>query len=118
MIVLNGGREGNVRKLYAIAEITVPVPAMIVTQVEIEPIPGRGRFARRATFSFYKVAGGSGTVTRFRFRIDKSFRRGGREVSIVSAKCPDGKLESEVEASFTEGLFREKLTKPCRGRTG
>lgn len=116
LIVVNGGRKGNLRTLFAITEIAVPVPTTIVITIEIRPIE-QGRSGTRATISLPRVAGGSGALTQLRFRIAKRYLRDGRPASLVRARCPDGKLQSQVDLQFAEGAsYGTELVRPCAGR--
>ena len=116
MIVVHGDREGDVRRLYAIAEVKIPVPAMIVMTIEIRPIHNGGRYARQATISIPKVAGGSGAITQLRFQLGRKFIRDGNQVSTVRARCPDGKLQSQVDLLFAEGgSYGISEVRPCTG---
>lgn len=118
LLLINGGRSGGALTLFARTEITVPVPATIVTTVKVRAIR-KSRYGTEATFTLPKVAGGSGLLTQMRFKLDKRFRREGRKLSVVNAKCPDGKLLLGVEAEFSDGTVREEeLVKPCTGKSG
>jgi hypothetical protein len=118
LLLINGGRSGGAWTLFARAEITVPVPATIVTTVKIKPIQ-KGRYGTEATFTLPKVAGGSGLLTQMRFKLDKRFRRDGRKVGIVNAKCPDGKLQLLARFQFADGTrAEEEMIKPCTPRDG
>lgn len=118
LLLINGHRDGRAWTLYAHTEITVPVPADIVTTVKVKPIR-TGRYGTQLTMTFPKVAGGSGSLTHLAFKLDKRFRREGRKVSVVNAKCPDGKLLLGVETEFSDGTdHEEELVKPCTGKEG
>jgi hypothetical protein len=99
LLAFNGGVKGGVTTLFIHAYITVPTPAAIVTTVKIKKIHN-GRYGLLAVASIPKIAGGSGSVKSFSLTIDKKFIRKGKKVSVLTARCPDGKLQARGEALF------------------
>jgi hypothetical protein len=102
LLVFNGGESGGVITFLIHAYITLPTPAAIVTTVKIKKIDN-GRFGYLATASIPKIAGGSGSVTSFQLTINKKYTYKGKKVSILSAKCPDGKLQAHATGVFADG---------------
>lgn len=116
LLVFNGGESGGVVTYYIHAYITVPVPAAIVTTVKIKKIH-HGRYGLLATATIPKIAGGSGSVTSFSLKIDKKFTYKGKKVSVISAKCPDGKLQAHVTAIFADGTkAAADVIRSCTGK--
>jgi hypothetical protein len=116
LLVINGGFRGGVTTLFIHAYITVPTPAAIVTTVKIKKIH-KGRFGLLSTASIPKIAGGAGSVTGFSLKINKKYTFKGKKMSILSAKCPDGKLEAHGTAVFKDGTrLSADFVKPCTGR--
>jgi hypothetical protein len=99
LLVFNGGEKGGVTTFFIHAYITVPTPAAVVTTVKIKKIHN-GRYGLLSTATIPKIAGGSGSVTAFSLKIDKKFTYKGKKVSVLTAKCPDGKLQAHVTATF------------------
>lgn len=118
LILINSGRRNGGLVLSALAEITVPVPTRVVMTIEVRP-NRVGRYGTTATIALPKVAGGAGALTGLRFRISKRFLHGEQRKSLVRARCPDGKLQTEVEAVFADdSSFGETLARPCTPRHG
>lgn len=116
LLVFNGGFKGGTTTLYIHAYITVPVPAAIVTTVKIKKI-SKGRYGLLSTATIPKIAGGSGSVTSFNLKVDKKFTYKGKKVSVLTAKCPDGKLQAHATALFDDGTKAEtEFIKPCTGK--
>ncbi len=116
LLVFNGGFAGGTTTLYIHAYITVPVPAAIVTTVKIKKI-NKGRYGLLSVGSIPKIAGGSGSVTSFSLKIDKKFTYKGKKVSILTAKCPDGKLQAHAVAVFSDGTkAAADFVRPCTGK--
>jgi hypothetical protein len=116
LLIFNGGEQGGVVTYYIHAYITVPVPAAVVTTVKIKKIHN-GRYGLLAVASIPKIAGGSGSVTSFSLKIDKKFTYKGKKVSVLSAKCPDGKLQAHATAVFADGTKAStEFVRPCTGK--
>jgi hypothetical protein len=116
LLVFNGGEKGGVVTLFIHAYITVPVPAAVVTTVKIKKIH-KGRYGLESIASIPKIAGGSGSVTAFSLKIDKKYTYKGKKVSILSAKCPDGKLQAHATAVFSDGTRAStEFVRPCTGK--
>ncbi len=116
LLVFNGGFAGGTTTLYIHAYITVPVPAAIVTTVKIKKI-NKGRYGLLSVASIPKIAGGSGSVTSFSLKVDKKFNYKGKKVSVLTAKCPDGKLQAHAVAVFSDGTkAATDFVKPCTGK--
>jgi hypothetical protein len=116
LLVFNGGQKGGVTTFFIHAYITVPVPAAIVTTVKIKKIH-HGRYGLLATASVPKIAGGSGSVTSFSLTINKKYTYKGKKMSILSAKCPDGKLQANGTAIFSDGTRASAgIVRTCTGK--
>lgn len=116
LLVFNGGEAGGVITYFIHAYITVPVPAAVVTTVKIKKIH-HGRYGLEAIASIPKIAGGSGSVTSFSLKIDKKFTYKGKKVSVLSAKCPDGKLQAHAVGVFSDGTkAATDFVRPCTGK--
>jgi hypothetical protein len=108
IIAFNGGFKRGVTTLFIHAYLTVPTPAAIVTTVKIKKIR-HGRYGLKSVASIPKIAGGSGSVTDFNLTINKK--------GVLSAKCPDGKLQSHGTAMFSDGTRASaEIIRACTGR--
>lgn len=113
LLMFNGGVAGGVTTLFVHAYITVPVPAAIVTTVKIKKI-SKGRYGLLSTATVPKIAGGSGSVTSFNLKIGKKYTYKGKKLSVLSAKCPDGKLQAHATAMFADGTKASiEFARPC-----
>jgi hypothetical protein len=116
LLVFNGGESGGVVTFLIHAYITVPTPAAIVTTVKIKKIHS-GRYGMLATATIPKIAGGSGSVTSFSLTINKKYQYKGKTVSVLSAKCPDGKLQAHATAIFADGTKASaEVIRTCTGK--
>jgi len=113
LLMFNGGERGGVVTLYVHAFITIPVPAAIVTTVKVKKIH-EGRYGLLSTATIPKIAAGGGSVTSFDLKVDKQFTYKGKKVSVLTAKCPDGKLQAHATAYFADGTKMSiEAAKPC-----
>jgi hypothetical protein len=62
-----------------------------------------GRYGLKSVAAIPKIAGGSGSVKSFSLKIGKQYTFRGKRLSILSAKCSDGKLQAHAEAIFADG---------------
>lgn len=102
LLVFNGGESGGVTTFYIHAYFSAPVTGAIVTTVKIKKVH-KGRYGYESIASIPKIANGAGSVTSFSLSIFKKYTYKGKKVSVLSAKCTDGKLEARGEALFSDG---------------
>ncbi len=115
LLVFNGGFKGGVTTLYIHAYITVPVPAAIVTTVKIKKVHN-GRYGLQSTATIPPIASGNGSVLSFHLKINKKFTYKGKKVSVLTAKCPDGRLQAHATAYFSDGTKAStEFVRPCTG---
>ncbi len=108
IIAFNGGFKGGVTTIYIHAYLTVPTPAAIVATVKVKKI-SNGRFGLSSVTTIPKIAGGSGSVTDFNLTINKK--------GVLTAKCPDGKLQAHGTAIFTDGTRASaEVIRTCTGK--
>jgi hypothetical protein len=87
--VFNGGTGGGKTKLLIHTFITVPVPAAIVTQVTVaKKGAGLHSIARIPV-----IAGGAGSAIDFKFKLGRTYAYKGKQRSLLTARCPDGKFK-------------------------
>jgi hypothetical protein len=116
LVVFNGGVKGGVTTFFIHAYITVPTPAAVVTTLKIKKIHN-GRYGLLTTATIPKIAGGSGSVKSFALKIDKKYNSGGKKVSVLTAKCPDGKLQAHITAKFADGTSAStEILRTCTGK--
>ncbi len=116
LLVINGGVAGGTTTLFIHAYFNAPITGAIVTTVKIKK-HRQGRYGLRSVASIPKIAGGAGSVTDFSLRIRKVFRRHGAKVSVLNARCRDGKLQARGEARFADGTrAKAEVVRSCKPR--
>jgi len=123
--VFNGGGNARRSKILIHTFITVPAPTAIVTQVAIKK-KGSGV---HAIAKIPVIAGGSGSVLDFRFKLGRTFRFRGHKRSWAMARCPDGvfkvktpktvfRNEARVPGVASQTVLHGGLAVPCKPGRG
>jgi hypothetical protein len=107
LTVFNGGETGGKVKLLIHGFITVPAQAAIVTEVTIV----RKGSGVHTISKVPAIAGGSGSLVDFKFRVGRTYFYKGRKVGYFEAKCPDGVFKANVKKL----LFRNETQTPGEG---
>ncbi len=116
LLVFNGGEKAGTTTFFIHAYITVPVPAAIVTTVKIKKI-NKGRYGLLSVASVPKIAGGSGSVKSFSLKVGKKYTYKGKNHSILSLKCPDGKVQAQATAIFADKTKASaEFIRTCTGK--
>ena len=102
LTVFNGGKRGGTTTFYIHAFFTAPVSGAIVTTVKIKKI-NRGRYGLKSVASIPKIVSGAGSVLSFDLKIGRTYTYKGKKMSVLSAKCTDGKLQALASAIFDDG---------------
>lgn len=102
LTVFNGGQKGGKTTFYIHAFFTAPITGAIVTTVKIKKIH-RGRYGLKSVASIPKIANGSGSVKSFDLKFGKTYTYKGKKVSVLSARCADGKLQAFASSIFADG---------------
>jgi hypothetical protein len=113
--MFNGGVKGGVTTLYIHAYITKPVPSAVVTTITIKKIH-KGPFGLLSIAKIPKIAGGNGSVKDFKLTVNKKFTFHHKRFSVLTAKCPTGKLQAHGTAVFSDGTrLSAGFVRPCTG---
>jgi hypothetical protein len=116
LVLFNGGVRGKVTTMYIHAYVSVPAPTAIVTQVKIKPVR-KGRFGTRAIATIPKIAGGSGSVTRFAMKIQRNFRYKGKKQGYLLARCANGRFFAKGNVAFADGTrVTGTVIRGCRSK--
>lgn len=102
--IFNGGGSAHRAKLVIHTFIKVPVPAAIVTQVNLRK---RGT-GIHAVAKIPVIAGGASSFISFRFNLRRFFNYRGQRESFLSARCPDGRFR----VSILKAVFRNEANAP------
>jgi hypothetical protein len=116
LLVFNGGVKGGKTTLFIHAYFSAPVTGAIVTTLKIKKVK-HGRYGLKTVARIPKIAGGSGSVKTFNLKINRKYRYKGRKVSVLSARCRDGKLQAKATAKFSDGTKASAgIIRACKSR--
>ncbi len=101
--IFNGGVKGGTTTMFLHAFITVPTPSAVVSSLKFSPVKA-GRYGLRGVAKIPVIAGGSGSVTAFDFKIKRLYTYKGERKSFDLTKCPDGQIK--VKGS---GVFKDEV---------
>lgn len=107
LLVFSGGTSGGKTTLFVHAYFSAPVTGAIVTTVKIKKHKN-GRYGLKSVATIPKIAGGSGSVKSFNLTINKK--------GVLTAKCPDGKLQAHATSVFADGTKASAtIIRTCTG---
>jgi hypothetical protein len=102
IILFNGGVHGGTTLLFIHTYVDVPAPTAVIATVKITHIH-RGHFGLHTVSKIPAIAGGAGSVTKFKLTINRTFTYKGKKESYLTARCPTGLYYTEGKVQFTDG---------------
>jgi len=102
VVLFNGGVHGGTTLLLIHAYVDVPAPTAVIATVELTHIH-RGHYGTHAVARIPRIAGGAGSVTKFKITINRTFTYKGKKESYLTASCPTGLYYAEGKVQFTDG---------------
>jgi hypothetical protein len=116
ILLFNGGVRGGTTSLFVHTYVDVPAPTAVVATVKITHID-RGHYGLHTVSQIPAIAGGAGSVTKFKIKIGRTFTYKGKKQSYLTASCPTGVYYTEGKARFSDGTTL-KITHilPCTPR--
>jgi hypothetical protein len=102
IVLFNGGVHGGTTLLYIHTYVAVPAPTAVIATVKISHI-NRGHFGLHTVSQIPVIAGGAGSVTKFKLTIDRKFTYKGSSQSYLTGSCPTGLYYTEGEVLFRGG---------------
>jgi hypothetical protein len=101
LTLFNGGVKGGITTVYAHAYTTVPTPTAIISTMKFRTVKA-GRYGVRGDLTLPKIAGGSGSVVAFDFKVERLYRYRGFRKSYSLAQCRDGRLDVKSTVLFRD----------------
>lgn len=102
ILLFNGGVHDGAMLVFIHGYVSIPAPTAIVTSTKITRIH-RGHYGLHTVSAIPTIAGGSGSVTAFKFTIGRNFIYKGKKQSYLTASCPTGHYFAEGEVQFVDG---------------
>ncbi len=101
-----GSGEGEVEVAFPVllihTYVAVPAPTAVIATVKLTRIH-RGHYGIHAVAQIPRIAGGAGSVTRFKLTINREFTYRGKKESYLTASCPTGHYYAEGKILFADG---------------
>lgn len=101
IVLFNGGVHGGTTLLLIHTYVAVPAPTAVVATVKLTHIH-RGHFGLHADAQIPAIAGGAGSVTKYKITINRTFTYKGRKTSYLTASCPTGHYYAEGKVQFSD----------------
>jgi hypothetical protein len=102
IILFNGGVHGGSTLILIHTYVAVPAPTAVIATAKLTKIH-RGRYGTGVIAQIPSIAGGFGSVTKFKIKIKRSFTYKGKQQSYLTASCPTGHYHTEGEVGFADG---------------
>jgi prepilin-type processing-associated H-X9-DG protein len=102
IVLFNGGVHGGTTLLFVHAYVDVPAPTAVIATVKITGID-RGHYGLHTVSRVPAIAGGAGSVIRFKLTIGRKFTFKGKAESYLTASCPAGRYYTEGNILFADG---------------
>lgn len=113
LTIFNAPAAGGKAGLIAHAYETLPTPKAVILPFAVERIK-RGRYGFRAVIELPPIAAGYGAATLAEATIGKTWKRGGKTVGYLNARCAGGRLQVYGTLGFADGsFFPGTLVSPC-----
>jgi hypothetical protein len=102
IVLFNGGVHGGSTLVLIHTYVAVPAPTAVIATAKLTKIH-RGRYGTHVIAQIPSIAGGFGSVTKFKIKIKRSFTYKGKKRSYLTASCPTGHYYTEGEVGFADG---------------
>lgn len=102
IVLFNGGVHGGATLILIHTYVAVPAPTAVIATAKLTKIH-RGRYGTHVIAQIPPIAGGAGSVTKFKLTIKRSFTYKGKKRSYLTASCPTGHYYTEGEVGFADG---------------
>ena len=102
IILFNGGVHGGTTLVLVHTYVAVPAPTAVIATAKLTSIH-RGRYGTHVVAEIPSIAGGAGSVTKFKLTIKRNFTYKGKRQSYLTASCPTGHYYTEGEVGFADG---------------
>jgi hypothetical protein len=102
IVLFNGGVHGGATLILIHTYVAVPAPTAVIATAKLTKIH-RGRYGTHVIARIPPIAGGAGSVTKFKLTIKRSFTYKDKKQSYLTASCPTGHYYTEGEVGFADG---------------
>jgi hypothetical protein len=111
--LFNAPPVGGKPALIAHGREALPAPKTLLVPMVIERI-SHGRYGYRVKIELPPIAEGFGAATLAEATLGRTFKRGGKQVGYVNARCEGGRLQVHGTVRFSNGdFFPSTLSSAC-----
>jgi hypothetical protein len=113
IVLFNGGVHGGTTLLFIHTYVNVPAPTAVIATVKLTHIH-RGRYGIHAVAQIPPIAGGAGSVTKYKITINRTFTYRGKKESYLTASCPTGVYYAEGKVQMSSAIsshFQQQVGK-------
>ncbi len=115
LVLFNGGERDGVVTVFAHAYVNVPAPTAVVATAEVRRV-SKGAFGLHVEVKVPKIAGGAGSTVAARFSMRRVYTYKGRRHSVISGRCPDGRIQGRGSFGYSDGtILSGGLVRSCTG---
>jgi hypothetical protein len=115
LVLFNGGERNGVVTVFAHAYVNVPAPTAVVATVEVRRV-NKGAFGLHIEVEVPEIAGGAGSTVAARFSVRRAYTYKGERRSVISGRCPDGKIQGRGSFGYSDGtILSGGLVRSCIG---
>lgn len=109
----NAPPTGGKPTLIAHGYETLPVAKTVLVPIVVERV-AHGRYGYQVQIEMPEIAGGYGAATLAQATLGRTFKRDGKEVGYVNARCEGGRLQVQGSVKFSNGdFFPTTLSSAC-----
>lgn len=113
IVLFNGGVHAGTTLLFVHAYVAVPAPTAVIAAVKISRIH-RGHYGIHTVSEIPAIAGGAGSVIKFKLTIGRKFTYRGKKESYLTASCPTGLYYTEGKILFSDdSMLKGVHVLPC-----
>ena len=102
ILLFNGGVHDGTTLILIHTYVAVPAPTAVIATAKLTRIH-RGRYGTHVVAEIPSIAGGFGSVTKFKIKIKRHFTYKGKKQNYLNASCPTGHYYTEGEVGFADG---------------
>ena len=111
--LFNAPPVGGKPALIAHGREALPTPKTLLVPIVIERV-SHGRYGDRVEIELPPIAEGFGAATLAEATLGRTFKRGGKQVGYVNARCEGGRLQVHGTVRFSNGdFFPSTLSSAC-----
>jgi hypothetical protein len=113
LLAFNGPTVGGYAEQLDYLYVNVPAPTAVVVVGKVAK--GSGPYGYEISVTVPKIAGGAGSLTGFDLTLGRKWTYRGHQHSFLSAECPSGSFNNQVEAVFGDGTkLNGTVSNSCR----